>query len=66
MYIHVIFVVGYSNSVLNIDILYLYVFFVLLMNAPSSGNHIMQLVLARTSQLVLYLHRDINNHAMQN
>ena len=66
MYIHVIFVIGYSNGVLNIEILYLHVFFLLLMNAPSFRNHIMQLVLARTSQLVLYLHRDVNNNAMQN
>ena len=66
MYIHVIFVVGCSNSVLNIEILYLHVFFLLLMNAPSFRNHIMELVLARTSQLVLYLHRDVNNNAMQN
>lgn len=66
MYIHVIFVVGYSNSVLNIEILYLYVFFLLLMNAPSFRNHIKQLVLARPSQLVLYLQRDVNNNAMQN
>ena len=66
MYIHVIFVIGYSNGVLNIEILYLHVFFLLLMNAPSFRNHIMELVLARTSQLVLYLHRDVNNNAMQN